>query len=338
MGENELISVIIPVHNAEPYLEQCINSIIDQTYRNLEIILVDDGSEDESPAICARFAEQDSRIRVIRRENGGPGPARNTGLDAAAGSFIAFVDSDDWIEPDMYERLLAACLAEDVDFAWCGTIYEKASGPQKDPWTGADREISQEDREARAGRVLSRKELLEEMLRRGVNNLSLWDKLFRAECFREVRLPDRPVNQDILCLYRVTEKISSVVQIGYFGYHYRILSSSQSRAGYTSERAAAMWENVMTMKSMVSDHPELARLYEKNEAEMSFFLLRQYLNSGGDQTTEEYKVLKQRFKKHFGILMRSKGRAIPSAAMRLGVYSRLRRLKHRGGKERMNGQ
>jgi len=96
---NQLISVIVPVYIVEPYLDRCVQSIVNQTYKNLEIILVDDGSPDNSPAMCDAWAEKDSRIRVIHKENGGVSSARNAGLDMATGSYITFVDADDWLEP-----------------------------------------------------------------------------------------------------------------------------------------------------------------------------------------------------------------------------------------------
>ena len=101
-----LISVIIPVYKVEEYLENCIQSVIKQTVSDLEIILVDDGSPDQCPEICDLWADKDSRIKVIHKENGGLSDARNAGLDIAQGEYLSFVDSDDWIAPDMYELSL----------------------------------------------------------------------------------------------------------------------------------------------------------------------------------------------------------------------------------------
>ena len=98
MQNEPLISVIVPVYKAEQYLDRCVQSIVDQTYKNLEIILVDDGSPDNCPAMCDAWAEKDSRVRVIHKENGGVASARNVGLDNAVGQYISFVDSDDWID------------------------------------------------------------------------------------------------------------------------------------------------------------------------------------------------------------------------------------------------
>ena len=126
-----LISVIVPVYNAEKYLRKCVASIRAQTYRNLEIILVDDGSCDRSGELCEAFALEDSRIAVIRKENDGVASARNAGLDAMHGDYVGFVDADDWIDPEMYEVLLQRMIAENAQISCCGTAIvtgEKITG------------------------------------------------------------------------------------------------------------------------------------------------------------------------------------------------------------------
>ena len=115
----KLLSVIIPVYNVKPYLEKCVESIVDQTYHNLQIILVDDGSTDGSQTICDELAQKDSRIVVIHKENGGLSTARNVGMDRAKGDYIAFVDSDDWLERNMYEVLINQLEAHDADLVAC---------------------------------------------------------------------------------------------------------------------------------------------------------------------------------------------------------------------------
>ena len=113
------ISVIVPIYKVENYLKRCIDSIRKQTYQNLEIILVDDGSPDMCGEMCERYAQEDSRIRVLHKENGGLSDARNVGIEAATGEYIAFVDSDDWIDDKMYEVLYDTLLKCDADIAEC---------------------------------------------------------------------------------------------------------------------------------------------------------------------------------------------------------------------------
>ena len=112
-----LISVIVPVYKVEQYLDECVQSIINQTYKNLEIILVDDGSPDRCPEMCDEYARQDSRIKVIHKPNGGLSSARNAGIDIARGEYIGFVDSDDYIAHDMYEKLYNAFEGTEKIFA-----------------------------------------------------------------------------------------------------------------------------------------------------------------------------------------------------------------------------
>lgn len=118
-----LVSVIVPVYNTAPWLRKCLDSIINQTYRNLEIICVNDGSTDNSAEILAEYAAKDARIRVIHQENAGVSVARNKGLDIAAGEYVTFVDSDDWLEPETYERIVAAFVG-DVDIVAMGAVID----------------------------------------------------------------------------------------------------------------------------------------------------------------------------------------------------------------------
>lgn len=119
------LSVIVPVYKVEPYLRQCLDSILGQTFKDMEIILVDDGSPDSCPAICDEYAEKDLRIQVIHQPNGGPGKARKTGVKICQGSYITFVDSDDWIEPDMYQVMWERIQENRADILTTDYFYER---------------------------------------------------------------------------------------------------------------------------------------------------------------------------------------------------------------------
>ena len=125
---NDLISVIVPIYNVEKYLDKCVKSIIEQTYKNLEIILVDDGSTDGSVSICDEWAKRDKRIIVIHKTNGGLSDARNAGLKVARGKFVGFVDSDDYIFNTMYEKLYQKTVETNADMTLCGIIHEYEDG------------------------------------------------------------------------------------------------------------------------------------------------------------------------------------------------------------------
>ena len=118
--DNPLLSVIIPVYNVEKYLDECVMSVINQTYKNIEVILVDDGSPDRSGWMCDEWAKKDARVRVIHNENRGPGATRNSGIEVSRGEFVAFVDSDDYIDVKMYETMIDVAIHNDVDIVYSG--------------------------------------------------------------------------------------------------------------------------------------------------------------------------------------------------------------------------
>ena len=175
MDLNSLISVIVPVYNVAEYLPRCLDSILAQTHTNIEVIAVNDGSTDDSGSICDKYAEIDSRVKVIHQQNGGVSAARNAGLNAACGAWIAFVDADDWIEPDMYELMFAAALREDVKIVSCGYA---------DHWFEGDTYLRMPPKPQP---VLSRLTALEHIIRRNLFSLSLWNKLYWREQVADLR-------------------------------------------------------------------------------------------------------------------------------------------------------
>lgn len=185
--QTELISVIVAAYNIEAYIERGVESICRQTYRNLEIIVVDDGSTDQTGAICDRLMAEDQRVRVIHKANGGPAEARNVGIAQAGGSYIGFVDGDDWIDPDMYEKMLSALLEQNADIAICRyrqvhiTHTEDAS---------VDRAILFEDQEALQYYVEEREEF-------AIQNAA-WNKLYRREILTDVSFPVGKWYEDIM--------------------------------------------------------------------------------------------------------------------------------------------
>ncbi len=126
------VSIVVPVYKVEPYLKRCVESLRSQSLRNIEIILVDDGSPDGCPALCDSYAQQDERIRVVHKQNGGLSSARNAGLRLATGSYVGFVDADDDVEPDMYEKLYALALREQVDMVMCDYLRILGNGTRRE--------------------------------------------------------------------------------------------------------------------------------------------------------------------------------------------------------------
>ena len=196
------ISVIVPVYNCEPYVERCVRSIMAQTYRDLEIICINDGSTDNSGAVLDKLAPEDDRILVVHQDNAGASAARNAGLDLATGEFITFVDSDDAIEPDMYETLMPYFADENVDIVHCGYKRVHLDGSVKDV-NGTGKVVCQNKYEAAECLAFGR-------LFVG----SLWNKLFRANLFHSIRMDTQLViNEDVLILAELFYCARNVVYI-----------------------------------------------------------------------------------------------------------------------------
>lgn len=207
MKEQAVISVIVPIYNVEPYLRKCLNGIVTQTYRELEIILVDDGSPDNCGAICDEYASRDSRIKVVHKSNGGVSSARNAGLDAATGEWIGWVDPDDWVEPDMFAYLLENAQKYQADIALCGH-YELTQG--KSIFCGWETPC-----------VLKREEAMAALLTANdpLQNFC-WDKLWRRELWEGIRFPGVTIFEDIRVVYRIFERVKQIVCLPEAKYYY----------------------------------------------------------------------------------------------------------------------
>jgi len=204
--ETPKISIIVPVYKVEPYLRKCLDSIVNQTYRNLEIILVDDGSPDNCPAICDEYAARDGRILVIHRQNGGLSAARNAALDVATGDYFGFVDSDDWVEPDMFEYLLTNLQRADADIAFCGRFEEFPNRSEPKGWPRSE--------------VMEREAALRHLLEDKVLHNFVWDKLWKRELFDAVRFPVGKTFEDIAVVHRLFMAARRTVLLPEAKYHY----------------------------------------------------------------------------------------------------------------------
>lgn len=196
----ELISVIVPIYNVEQYLEKCLNSIINQTYKALEIILIDDGSTDNSGKICDEFALRDDRIKVIHHENEGVASARNIGITNATGDFIMFVDSDDYIEPNTAEFLINQIHEFSADIATCGFKYADTNG---NTWP-------QEDATIREGAV-TRSEFWNYFYTDiRVFYVTLWAKLSRRSLWKDLYFPDGKLHEDEFITHSLVANSSKI--------------------------------------------------------------------------------------------------------------------------------
>lgn len=203
-----MISVIIPIYNSEATLRRCVDSVRRQTESDLEILLIDDGSKDNSGAIADAY-RSDSRIRVFHKQNGGLSSARNCGLDRIRGDYIAFVDADDWIEPDTFEKALA-CGADVCVF---GCVYEYPG--KKKPW-----------RPVETVEVIDGEEAVRRLIRDGSIRQTVWTKLYRKHLFDGTRFPEGYTYEDIRTTYRVLQKADRIALIPDVCYHYLQYKSS----------------------------------------------------------------------------------------------------------------
>ena len=217
MTENkELISIIVPVYKVEEYLSRCVDSIRKQTYQNLEIILVDDGSPDNCPHICDTYSKIDKRIKVIHKANGGLSSARNAGIDIAKGIYIGFVDSDDYIESTMFERLHEGAVKYGCDIAICNHFVEKGDKLLM--------EMPPVDKEC----VYQPKEAVKLLIDDKVIRSYAWDKLYKIELFHGIRYPNGRNYEDIATTYLLFDKANKICQVQELGYYYQIHENSIS--------------------------------------------------------------------------------------------------------------
>lgn len=208
-----MISVIVPVYNVEIYLERCIKSIVEQSFKDLEILLIDDGSTDNSGLICDKWAEKDKRIHVIHKKNGGLSDARNAGLDIYKGEYVCFVDSDDYLEIDMLEELMCALEKNKADIAVCNFVYEYED---EDKQTQNYEEFRIEEELLLTGRqfmLLGTKE-------RHSFGVVVWNKLFKRKIFQKLRFPEGKLHEDEFVFHQIMYKCKSVICIPKTGYHY----------------------------------------------------------------------------------------------------------------------
>lgn len=209
---NAKISVIIPVYNREKSLKKCLDSVIKQTYENLEIILLDDGSQDNSGAICDDYAIMDKRFRVIHQPNAGVAAARNAGLAMASGDYIGWVDSDDWIEPDMYECMLDNAQKYEADIVVCSRMEMYEDIGVFKGW----QQLS----------VLNKEQAMQMLLNDDCMQNYLWDKLFRKDLFSDIAFPIGRTYEDIAVMYKLFGRSNCVICLPQAKYNYRQHSDS----------------------------------------------------------------------------------------------------------------
>ena len=233
------VSVGLAVYNAECYLEQCLDSLTKQTCEDLEIIIIDDGSTDSSGAICDRYAVLNSRMRVIHKPNGGLASARQAALEASTGDYFCVCDADDWMEPEMYERLLNKAIETDADIVMCGSWREYGDTSQ----TSVYRNIIPTDN----------KGVIKDMLN-GRFPCSIWNKLFRRDLFEKYRLSWEPgidMGEDLLMMLKFLLYPVKLVCLQEPFYHYRRIQGGNN---YTSHVTLNSYRQLLFIEDWIDEH------------------------------------------------------------------------------------
>lgn len=242
----ELISIVVPVFKVEKYLDKCINSILNQTYKNIEVILVDDGSPDNCGKICDNYAKKDKRIKVIHKENGGLSDARNAGIDVANGEFISFIDSDDYIDAEYIELLYNTIKKDKTDIAISshkviyesGTILEKATNEQS---------------------ILNPEEVLKRILYDDGIDLSAWAKLYKIELFENIRYPKGRLFEDAATTYKLIDKSKKISINSKSTYNYIIRNNSITNKSFTPNKMHLITSTEEMCNYIKNKYPDLEK-------------------------------------------------------------------------------
>ena len=326
MNRETLLSVIVPVYNVEECLGRCVDSILAQTYSHLAVILVDDGAKDKSGAICDDYAARDSRVKVIHKENGGLSSARNAGLDAAQGEYIAFVDSDDWITTDAYAHMLSLARKYDVKLV-CGGRYD-VSGKTGEKTLGLcptrEEVISAEEL---AGRIF---------LWDGCDS-SACDKLYHRSILENYRFPEGKVCEDVPVTYKIVLSAECVAMSDRPFYHYYHRAGSISKTAAITEKTFHFSQHTETIYPYIREnHPSIepqARYLRVRSLSHILLLLEQAGEDVRQQFSKEYRHARKELRKHTVFILKSpyfgKKEKITDLLLNLGLYRILRPVFHR---------
>ncbi len=263
------VSVIIPVYNVSSCLWRCLDSVLSQTYRNMEIILVDDGSTDDSGEICDAFAARDGRIKVLHQENGGLSAARNAGLEMMSGEYVTFIDSDDYVNRKYVEILTACAVSGDLDLVISGSVkFPDGTEPCMDKTDAAEE-----------GPVLyTARETAEQMMYRRIT-MYAHGRLYRSRLFEKIRFPIGKFFEDIPTTWQVLKQADSIAYIKRPLYYYRQRMGSIVRDGNVHHRM----DQVSFVKRIVDEVREDAVLYQAAVFRYFFALMDVYAQMGGEK-------------------------------------------------------
>jgi len=274
-----LISIIIPVYKVEPYLRKCVDSVLAQTYTNLEIILVDDGSPDNCGKICDEYAEKDKRIVVIHKENGGLSDARNAGLDIMKGEYVAFVDSDDWVSVKYIEDMYSNLAKYDADISLSGTIYVYENNKK-------DMVLAISKNEG----LYTQKEAVENFFYQKGIYPSAYSKLYKTELFKTIRYPKGKLNEDSAITYKIFCLCDKISYTNANNYYYLQRIGSIENSLFSSKKMDAI-DIVDEMLIWVSENkPEYKNAAVCRLVGMNLRIYREIIRSRGKFFAEKRRI------------------------------------------------
>jgi len=241
------LSIIVPVYKVEKYLDRCIQSILGQSFSDFELILVDDGSPDSCGEKCEEWAKKDSRIKVIHKKNGGLSDARNAGIDIAQGEYIGFVDSDDYIKPDMFEVLIHNIEAFDADISICGYIDVYANGCRNE---SLDKKVY----------VWNQEEAIRNILLGKLLSVHAWTKLYKRKLFETVRYPVGKVSEDAYVIMDIMFQVDKAVFTPYSAYYYVHRGESINTSKYREIDLTRIEAHEKNYRLVKDRYPKMERL------------------------------------------------------------------------------
>jgi len=242
-----LISIIVPVFGVEPFLDECVLSIIRQTYTDIEIILVDDGSPDCCDRICDHYADLDSRIHVIHKKSSGPSDARNAGLQVAKGDYIGFVDSDDFIASDMFASLLSLIESTQSDMAICGHVKTTHNG--KPGLYLRSKKV----------RIMESEEALAKMLQIGHYESFVWNKLCKRELYEGIEFPSGHLYEDLYTMYKIIDRAHQIAYSRKVKYFYRQRLGSVIHSVYSVKYYDYVNSSIEVREFIEKKYPDIYR-------------------------------------------------------------------------------
>jgi glycosyltransferase involved in cell wall biosynthesis len=287
-----LISVIVPVYNVEKYLSRCVDSLLRQTYSNLEVILVEDGTKDNSGRICDEYAQKDERVKVIHQQNKGLSGARNTGIDNANGEYIAFLDSDDYVSDKIYEKLQEYMQFYDADIVMCN--YIRFSGGYCHNCDDKQVEVTKLDAKMALENIYSSD---------GESYTVAWNKLYKRSVIADIRYPQKRLNEDEFTTYKFFANANTIIytnEILYYYFYNNDSITTKSDYAFNTDIYDALDERIVYLAQRGFDMFETK--IQKQYLDRIINRSRKLWNINKTQTRKMHKLYKTRYKQVKGMV------------------------------------